>query len=111
MEKFNIYFFPHRAFSRNFHSLPFFFYGIEEIDKESNSSKRGPNFLKVLKTRPKINLLSTFEKRPCVLLLEEDFSNYGHDDFSIGLLRDTTPHIECYDVIVGQSILFCGRSR
>ena len=23
--------------------------------------------------------------------------NYGHDDFTIGLLRDTTPHVDCYD--------------
>ena len=22
------------------------------------------------------------------------FSNYGDDDFSVGLLRDTTPHVE-----------------
>ena len=26
--------------------------------------------------------------------------NYGHDDFSIGLMSDTTPHVECYDVIM-----------
>ena len=30
-----------------------------------------------------------------------DAINYGHDDFSIGLLRDTRPHVECYDVIYG----------
>ena len=23
-----------------------------------------------------------------------NFSNYGHDDFSIGLLKDTMPHVE-----------------
>ena len=34
---------------------------------------------------------------------------YGHDDFSIGLLRDTTPHVECYDV--EQSIHLCGIPR
>ena len=29
------------------------------------------------------------------------FSNYGHDDFSIGLLRDTTPHVEIQLMIYG----------
>ena len=42
-------------------------------------------------------LESTFSKYSNKVLL----SNYGHDDFSIGLLRDTTPHVECYDVIYG----------
>ena len=49
------------------------------------------------------------------LLISSSFlggkNNYGHDDFIIGLLRDTTPNVECYDVIMEQSILFCGITR
>ena len=32
--------------------------------------------------------------------------NYGHDDFSIGLLRDTTPHVECYDYLWRKAFFF-----
>ena len=33
-----------------------------------------------------------------------DEGNYGHDDFSIGLLLDTTPHVEEQLLITGHSV-------
>ena len=37
--------------------------------------------------------------------------NYGHDDFSIGLLRDTTPHVDCYDDLWSAKPPFLVESR
>ena len=39
-------------------------------------------------------------RKPCTVCWDI-LSNYGHDVFIIKLLRDTTPHVECYDVIYG----------
>ena len=33
--------------------------------------------------------------------MQASFPNYGHDDFSIGLLRDTTMHVEIQLMIYG----------
>ena len=56
------------------------------------------NFENVIGFPFKSQMLS-IDSFPCHAEALKVNSNYGHDDFSIGLLRDTRPHVEYYDVI------------